>query len=76
MNQLVKVISDDDGETIDEPVWHLVHPEASDPATLCTMEYFGYGQSDVVYEEKTVMRGGITCPNCIDFVKALKSVKL
>ena len=76
INPLVKFFVDGDGEVIDKPVWHLVDCFLSDPAALCTGEYFGYGQSDTVYEEKTVKRGGITCRLCLEKIKAIKGVRL
>ena len=77
MNKLVKILYDDDGEKIENPVWHLVDPaNLLGPSALCSGEYFGYGESSVVYEEKEVVRGGIECRACIDKIKLIKSVRL
>lgn len=75
-NSLVRFTADDDGEVIEKPVWHLVDITCGDPCSLCTQEYYGYGQSDVVYEEKTVSRGGITCPLCLERIKIMKGIRL
>ena len=76
-NQLVKLITNDDGAVIDTPYWHLVSPVfQADPSLLCTGEFFGEGQSGCEYEEKTVIKGGVTCPQCLRIIKEIKSVKL
>lgn len=76
MNKLVKLITNDDGDE-EAPFWHLVDP-ANDmgPATLCTGEFFGAGESSCTYEVKAVKRGGITCPNCLGKLRTYKAVRL
>lgn len=77
MNKLVKILYDDDGEKIENPVWHLVNPANwMGPCTLCSGEYFGYGESAVVYEEKEVCRGGIECKVCLAHIRLLKEIRL
>lgn len=77
MNNLVKIIRDDDGVLIDNPVWHLVDPANNlGNATLCTGEFFGYGESSVEFELKMVDHGGIECENCLKKIFIYKSVKL
>lgn len=77
MNALVKIIRDDDGQVTKNDDWHLVDPgNPQGPATTCTSEFFGPGESAVEYEVKNVKRGGITCPDCIRRVKAYKAVRL
>jgi len=75
-HELVKLLSDDDKEPYDDPKWCVVDPLNTDPATLCTGEYFGEGQSDCTYETKTVKRGGITCNRCLAKLRWAKGVKL
>lgn len=77
MNHLVKLITNDDGdETLDDS-WHLVDPTMEQgPAVFCTAEFFGLGESSCTYEEKSVSKGGITCPHCLKKLRILKSVKL
>lgn len=77
MNALVKIIKTDDGELIpvDERVWHLIYNLNGNQA-LCSNEYFGFGESNVEYELKQRMRGGITCQRCIDYIKLMKAIKL
>jgi hypothetical protein len=77
MNHLVKILSDDAGEERDKELqyWHLaIHNTGSQ--TLCEGEFFGYGESGCIYRERTVERGGITCPKCIQFIDEIKAVKL
>lgn len=77
MNVLVKILVDDDGVEIDNPVWHLVDPtNHQGNAPLCTAEFFGGGESAVIFEAKRVKRGGITCPQCIEKIKTIKAIKL
>ena len=76
MNKLVKIYKDDDGEIIENPVWHLVDPTILQAeTTLCTGECFGEGESSVVFETKTVTRGGITCPDCLRKLKVYKAIR-
>jgi len=76
MHTLIKLITNEDGDTCD-PVWHLLNPDSgSGNNILCTGEYIGLGESECVYEEKTVKRGGITCQPCIEQIKALQNIKL
>jgi hypothetical protein len=76
MHELVKILSDDDGEEIETPVWHLAASHCGDPSVLCTKEQYGFGQSDCVYKVKVVKRGGITCQECMKMLLEFKSVKL
>lgn len=76
MNSLVKFSIDDDGEETDS-FWHLIDPINSEGAAkLCTREFFGYGESIAVYEQKDVIRGGVTCPLCISDIKTMKAIRL
>ena len=79
MNDLVRLLTDDDGEPKDDAaVWHLVDP-ANDqgPAALCTQEFFGEGESSgVTFETKDAVRGGITCPLCLEKLRLYKAVRL
>lgn len=78
VNHLVKILADDDGFEVIDPVWCLVSPfHALGEVTLCTGEYFGQGESaDVLYETKRVARGGITCPECLKAIKSIKAIRL
>lgn len=75
-HELVKILSDDDFEKIENPKWHLIVTISGSNATLCTGEFFGEGESNVIYENKIVKRGGITCRKCLEQLKELKSIKL
>jgi len=79
MNHLVKILIDDDGESIppEEQTWCLVSPNpiCDTPRTLCKSEVLDI-DTDAVWKSKTVKKGGITCQDCIQIVKAFKAVKL
>lgn len=76
MNELVKILIDNDGEKRTDPTWCLISPISGDPATLCGGEFFGAGQSDCIYKLKNVKRGGITCVRCRGIIREIKEVKL
>lgn len=74
-HNLVKLITDDDGEPM-EPVWHFPYVAGGSNVALCNGVAFGSGQSSAKFKTKIVQRGGITCPQCLDMIKAFKKVKL
>ncbi len=77
MNELVQLITNDDGDPVWESKWCLIDP--SNPcgvATLCTGEFIGDGESACTYETKSTKRGGITCEKCLLIIKEYKAVKL
>lgn len=77
-NALVRIIRNDDGDL--EPGWrdwHLVDPgNPQGPATLCTAEFFGSGESACEFQNKYCKRGGITCGKCLQILRAYKAVRL
>lgn len=75
---IVKFSSDDDGYEVekDEQVWHLSASEAGGNMSVCTGEFYGYGESGIKFKTKEVKRGGITCEKCLSYVKFFKSIKL
>lgn len=75
VNNLVKFITNDDGDAVDDS-WHLVSEACASPCKLCTSEVYGYGEGKATFELKTVERGGITCEDCLTDIKILKAVKL
>lgn len=76
MPDLVKRITDDDGEDCNDPAWHLMDFGCSgDEMVLCTGEPLD-AFSDLIVEHKTTKRGGITCKKCLKTVKAYKAVKI
>lgn len=75
-NQLVRIIEDEDGEATNNDSWHLAVQPDSSPRTLCTGEAFGGSEGAAVYETKSVKRGGITCPKCLEIIKQFKAIKL
>ena len=78
MHKLVQLLTDEDGEPEEYPDrWHLVdggNPQGE--SALCTSQFFGEGESPVEFKVKYVLRGGITCPECLRKLKIYKSVKL
>ena len=73
---IVKILSGDDFEERENPVWCLVDEKCGDSATFCSGEYFGYGASSCKYKVKTVEKGGITCPDCLKRIKIIKDIDL
>lgn len=55
--------------------WHLLAHGSDDVRLLCS--YLAIGAAgDIEVIGKTTERGGITCKECLSFVKAMKKVKL
>lgn len=73
MPAVVKIITDNYGEKRDSPKWHWIATVAGGSATLCDIEYFGYGESGCIYKVKD---GKITCQKCIEIIKKIKAIKL
>lgn len=76
MHNLVKIITSDDGEKRDKPVWCLVEHTDFGDATFCQAEFFGLGESCCEYKTKTVARGGITCERCLERIRLIKDIQL
>ena len=78
MNELVRILSDDDGELREkkDQYWHLVEVIAGSNGTFCEAEFFGEAESCCKYETKRVNRVGITCPKCLSRLKWCKAVRL
>jgi hypothetical protein len=73
MNHLVEVSTDSNGD-IYEPearIW-CVASSSDVPRTLCGLTLDEHAN----FEEKAVLRGGITCCKCLEIVKEIKSIKL
>lgn len=75
-HQIVKLITDDDGDLTNDSRWHYVVSFDGADRTLCTLHVFGFGESEAEYKEKTVSKGGITCPACLGIIKEFKAIKL
>lgn len=73
MEQVVKILYNEDGEKEDSPKWHWINTFGDSPRAFCTGEVFGYGEGSAVYKSKT---GKITCPHCIELIKRIKAIKL
>ena len=66
---LIKIIKDEDGAIIKNPKWcATINIDAI--RTLCSGQACGFGESNVIFEEKTI--GKVTCPLCIHELKVLK----
>ncbi len=76
MNNLVKILFDDDGAKNENRNWHLVQSHGDATRTVCTGEVFGEGEGSAVYKKKQKEKGGITCPGCIRIIKWYKNIKL
>lgn len=75
MPHLVMILSSDDGEKRDDPVWHLNYGRDAE-RTFCEGEAFGIGESGCDYKTKVTKRGGITCPECLKMIKEIKAIRL
>lgn len=75
MHNLVKFITDEDGEPM-APLWHYPFVSGASNVGLCNGQVFGYGEGVAKFEVKTVKRGGITCPECLAIIKSFKKIKL
>ena len=74
--EVVKILTGDDYEERENPVWCLVRTICGDRATFCAGEYFGYGASSCTFEVKYVKENGITCPDCLEEIKRIKNLKI
>ena len=77
-HEVVKITVSDDGDHVasSDQVWCLVVTACGDAATFCTGEFFGSHQGGAEAESKTVQRGGITCPDCLEKIAMIKAIKL
>ena len=75
MNNLVKIIKDEDGLLVEFPKWHIINPYGDAHRVLCSGEVFGEGEGRAIYKTKKAERG-ITCSDCINFLKYFKKCKL
>lgn len=78
MNRLVKLLVNEDGDTVENPVWCLVDPsEKQAPMPLCDGAVFeSWDAVYVQFESKRVQRGGITCQKCLERLNILNAVRL
>jgi hypothetical protein len=77
-HDVVNLKTRNDGYSIKkaDQVWCLVVTACGDAATFCTGEFFGSHQGGADGDTKTVQRGGITCPDCLEKIKMIKAVML
>lgn len=75
-HRLVRLSIDEDGMEVENPRWCLVFDSMGTPTTFCTGEVWGSGEGNAVGEEKLVLRGGITCRECLIKIKEIKAVRL
>ena len=78
---LYKQLKDSDEEEIpvSKQVWHYAngaHSFSGATAIICTGEFVESFESHGEYISKTVERGGITCPRCMEIIKEYKAIKL
>lgn len=78
-NQLVKITINDDGDIIpiDKQKWCLVDPRPfmDTSRTLCTQEALD-SDTSAQWDEKTRVKGGITCEDCLKIIATYKAVRL
>lgn len=77
-NYAVNLLTHDDGEAHpDAGLWHIIDPtNKQGAATLCSGEFFGYGESGCKYELRVLTPGTVTCQRCIDDIQTLKKLKI
>jgi hypothetical protein len=75
-HRIVKIIINNDGDKEINPKWHLSVNRAGSDCALCTGEFYGYGEGVAEAIEKTVDKGGITCKDCLAYIKEIKSVTI
>jgi hypothetical protein len=73
---IVKLKTDPFGNKAQNTYWHLSIVIADSDALCCTGEVYGYGVSEAKYKTKDVLKGGITCPECVSTIKKFKNIKL
>ena len=78
MNTLVRLNYDTDGTLSNDDYWHYGTQITGENAILCTGEMIDDidDTNGPPCETKTVKRGGITCPNCLEHIKDIKAIKL
>lgn len=82
MHDVFKMTVSEDGENMPHgDLWHAGGSDGYAPTLLCTGEVFDeHGTLDAEgfakCISKTVKRGGITCPSCMNQIKSIKAIKL
>ena len=75
-HQIVKILTNDDGDKSSNKKWHYVQYSGGSPNTLCTNEVFGFGEGGATFLLKEKEKGGITCNDCLIIIKNIKQIKL
>lgn len=75
-HRVVKLLTNDDGDKYPNTYWHFVEKRGDAPRTLCGGECFGDGETSLLFKEKVVEKGGVTCPICLSIIKYYKSINL
>ncbi len=77
-HKVVKILINEDGDKSDDNSWHYYSEGLSDFYVLCSMELLhdGCGVPDKNMKIKSVEKGGITCKDCLEIIKTIKSIKL
>lgn len=72
---LIKLITNDDGEEIQNPKWHITQPFGDSDRTLCSGEAYGLGESGAIFEGKFGSLKDCDCPKCLEIVSWFKKLK-
>lgn len=80
MNDLVRLTLNEDGDVPDDRSWHLSADSGGSDTILCTVEVFNElgslaSEGAAFAERKSVNRGGVTCPICLQMIHSIKSYK-
>lgn len=73
MAYVVKITKDHCGEKIKHAKWCYIHEICGGDVAFCSGQYFGQGESSCEY---TIKKGKITCPDCIEKIKEIKTIRL
>lgn len=73
---VVKILSYNDGEKAKGRGWCLCVSAAATDRTLCDGVAYGYGDSSAEFLEKENSKQKVTCPDCIDMILKLKTVRI
>ena len=75
MAYLVKLITNDDGDKVQCPKWHIVQTFGDSDRTLCSGEAYGLGESGVIFKGKFGTLNDCDCHKCLEIVDWFKKLK-
>lgn len=76
MTVSVKLLIDEDGDADERNTWHLSVYFSGSPTLFCTGEVYGQGEGNAEGVERTRVRGGVTCEDCLNRIREIKAVRI